>query len=74
MSESNGEREKWRESKTKMKEEIYTIETETLYPKTFLNSLCVQTLGQSVRGSAKHIQQGAILTLGLVLASLIWVI
>jgi len=70
-SKSNGENEKCRKSELKSKRGDTQQGPDSFYSKSFLIG---PDLGTVSKGSALHVQRGAVLSSGLSLASLIWAI
>jgi len=70
-SKSNGENKKCRKSELKSKRGDTQQRPNSFYSKSFLISPDLGTVG---KGSTLCMQQGAVSSLGLLLAGLIWVI
>jgi len=65
------EKEKCRKSELKQKKEDMQQKPDSFYSESFLISPDLRTVS---KGSTLHVQQGAVLPLGLLLASPIWAI
>jgi len=70
-SKSNGENKKCRKSELKSKRGDTQQRPDSFYSESFLIGPDLRMVGE---GSTLHVQWGAVLSLGLLLAGLIWVI